>query len=56
LKLRQSTREIIQLVKYVSGIHVQVLKEPKPQTLASVRMVRKSRLKQFLSLATYFIV
>jgi hypothetical protein len=40
LELRQITREIIKSVEEISGLPVQVLEDPKLNTIAAVRMAR----------------
>ncbi len=48
MKLRQTTREIIHLVEEVSGIPVQIMEDPKLQTMAKVQMARKKGTPQHL--------
>jgi len=48
LNLRETTREIIQLVENLSGIPAQVTEDPNLQTLAKVQMAREGGLPQHL--------
>ena len=48
MKLRETTREVIQLVEKLSGIPAQVTEDPNLQTLANVQMAREGGLPQHL--------